>query len=268
MDASAPELEYVRQGLGYGYRVKRAGSQAAARPSGRRVTQRQVDLLHTMIAERREVFTPQETGHVDELEALLEAQDIDFRTPGDGTPMPYERWDRAFKWLKTINVRVRSERAPGGNGVPPLVAELGIPGCYGVYENPDTGEIFVVQASKNDAAFTVARRLENFSGDRVTVEGVHTSIRSVEAKGAVYRIQSAWRMDPERAKLFIQKFGRCPRCVGMGLSGRMRDGVSVEMMAGKVCAHAMGFGAAYDARAKEVYRAKRIAAGLPVRGQR
>lgn len=254
------------------------------------VTLGRVNLLNTMIEERESVFTPDEARHAGLLKSLLEAHCQEINAKGTGMVFPYERWDKAFNWLKGIKVRERQASQVSASGpcvdhgnpghakcqahgccvghntsecrarssVPLIVEALGREGAMGVYETPD-GDFYVVAPARKNHDHTVARRIVEFSGDRLMLSGEHRDVRSLADRGAVYRLRPEWKITPERALQFIEIVGRCPRCVGMGLSGRLRDGVSVEMGSGKVCSEAMGLGERYHAAAAAARAAKRAA---------
>lgn len=97
----------------------------------------------------------------------------------------------------------------------------------GVFEKD--GEIFVVKPTR-DKQRLYAMKLVEAPSDRLNVEGEHVKFDFEYAKGVIYNLSETDRMDLERAKKLMIRYGKCIVC-----GKKLKVATSVERGIGPVC---------------------------------
>ena len=98
----------------------------------------------------------------------------------------------------------------------------------GVYELPN-GEIYVVKPNRAKTRVYAMKLVESPS-ERLTETGTHVKFDFVYEKGAIYKIKPEYKMDIERAKELMIRYGRCIVC-----GRRLKVAESVERGIGPIC---------------------------------
>lgn len=98
---------------------------------------------------------------------------------------------------------------------------------HGVFKK--NGEIFIVKPNK-DKTRMYALRLVEAPSDRITIAGEIVPFDFEYAKGAIYNLTEADRMNIEEAKKLMIRYGRCIVC-----RRKLKVAKSVEEGIGPVC---------------------------------
>jgi hypothetical protein len=121
-----------------------------------------------------------------------------------------------------IDALLRTPAAPKQAAAEPLTP--------GIYRN-EAGEIFKVQASRDNSGKVYAKKLQPIGGRRLTELDEIVKWEFVYAMGAIRTLTAANRLTLEEAKQFGIKYGVCIVC------GRLlSDATSVANGIGPVCA--------------------------------
>ena len=96
----------------------------------------------------------------------------------------------------------------------------------GVFEK--NGEIFVVKPTRDKQRLYAMKLVE--SSERLTEMGEHVDFDFRYSKGAIYSLSELDRMDIEKAKKLMIRYGRCIVC-----KKRLKVATSVERGIGPVC---------------------------------
>jgi len=97
----------------------------------------------------------------------------------------------------------------------------------GVFEK--AGEIFIVKPNRAKTRLYALKLVET-SSDRLTEQGKRVSFDFEYARGAIFDLSEEDRMDIERAKELMIRYGKCIVC-----GRRLKVAESVERGMGPVC---------------------------------
>jgi hypothetical protein len=188
-----------------------------------------IDLLKNLLT-AHELYT----GHFDRLWKMLEAHEIDVRTPGDGTKIPLSTGMDAIDWVKgyiarhnlqpksAITAPVASERSAAPTAVK-----------YGVYRYD--GDVYIVVESKKNTDRTYAKRMQE-SPPRLTARGEEVDFEWVYAPGIIWKLTEEHRMTLDDARDLMIRYGRCLKCRHpLKAAKTLQTAEETGVMVGPVC---------------------------------
>lgn len=159
-------------------------------------------------------------GEYDRLWKLLAVHELDVRTPGDGTRMPFAQASASIDWVKrqivkksgpswqesslltptALYARQKQEQVATSTETPEAVK-------FGVYQKD--GEVYLVVPNKaGDRVY--AKRLVEL--EQITEAGVTVDFIWEYAPRVIWNLTEADRMSLEDAAKLSVRYGKCLRC--------------------------------------------------------
>jgi hypothetical protein len=160
----------------------------------------------------------------DRLWTLLEAHEIDVRTPGDGSRIGSKVASQVIDWLQAQPWKPRENERQDGQ-----------PAGLGVYQRD--GRIFVVREFTPDGESRKVRfareivTLRDAQGDRLDNDGQHVRYEEIKAPRMQWELKDEELVPMEELSRLGVQFGHCIVC---GTKLEVAD--SVERGIGPVCA--------------------------------
>jgi Family of unknown function (DUF6011) len=180
-------------------------------------TQPQIDRIKRTLAAHDLYFG----GHYDRLWKILEAHEIDVRTPGDGTRMTRDTASATIDWLDQQVAKLAPAASATDAAAPKQI--VATPGVY-----RKDGTVYVVKPNKAKTRVYASKLVE--SPPRLTESGVTVDFELEYAKGVIYELGEADRLALEDAREYLTRYGRCIYC-----KHPLKAAKSVEAGVGPVC---------------------------------